>query len=281
MENLIPNFIFSVIMMVIVVVIVLTMHDAQNRRRAIAEFAARNKLVIRKEVWNGDFQDKLGLLFQLGHGRQIRNSVYGHVAGFETWLYQYNFTTGSGKNSRTHTETVCEIKIGNRLPHIFIDSKLTGQGVSPYVSEFIQKSNHVPVTSGFEQYFTLYAQTGLEQEALEIFTPDVLEKISTYARMFDLEFVGETMYVYQPSISNKPEDYQYMFETAAYLAGVLREGLKDFKMPPLPTKPGADFDDPRQITRLTARQQVVRTVLTTIGFAIGLALYIWLETLGS
>lgn len=224
----------------------------------------------------GQTIDKHGMLFQLGSGRYIRNSAGGKAGNFNAWLYQYVFSTGSGKNRHTHNHTVCEIKIGNRLPHVIIDSRETGRGVNAYVSQTLQKSNIVNVASGFEKDFTFYAQTGLEQEALEIFTPDILEKIKTYSRSFDIELIGDTMYLYSNKVSADVEFYNYMFDTGAYLAGQLKAELKDFKMPEVLTKPGANFTDVRQITRMTEKQKTIAVASLVVFFMLYIILEVFL-----
>ena len=45
-------------------------------------------------------------LFQHGRSRRIRNIAYGRVDDVEVMLFDYSYVTGSGKNRRTHDQTV-------------------------------------------------------------------------------------------------------------------------------------------------------------------------------
>ncbi|MBP7018516.1 hypothetical protein KBB17_03375 [Candidatus Saccharibacteria bacterium] len=235
---------------------------------ALRNFAASNNMSFVAESLTIDDNQKHGLVFQLGYAKQIVNSASGIFNQFQTWIYQYNFTTGTRKHAVVHEHTVCEVKIGNVLPHVFIDSVQTGHGVSPDVSEVIQKSNRVAISGDFEDYFTLYTQTGLELEVLTIFTPDVFETIKDYLQNFDIEFVGDTIYFYKFGVSTDETDYSNMLEVAGYLVERLKLKLTKFKMPPLPTKPGADLIEARQVTRMTDRQKAFYRSKGAIGLII-------------
>ena len=68
-----------------------------------------------------------------------------------------------------------------------------------------------------------------------------------------------------------------MFDTVKYLIDMLRENLNDFEMPQLPTKPGANLDEPRQLTRLKFGQKLlykhefVITLIVGLSISIGIA----------
>jgi|SRR5215813_815452 len=45
-------------------------------------------------------------LFGQGHGKQIKNFMYGQAQGVKAALFDYTYVTGSGKNQQTHFQTV-------------------------------------------------------------------------------------------------------------------------------------------------------------------------------
>ncbi len=261
----------------IVLAIVNSRSLQKKQKKALYEFVERNGLALSATVENGDFNEKLGLLFQLGTDKVIRNKVSGTLDDFEVSLYQYQFFAGSGKQRRKYSHIVCEVKTGKRLPHILLDSEHSGHGINKFVPEVIQKANKIqtPVELGDE--FTMYVQTGLEQESLELLTPPMLSGLKQYALNYDIELVGDSLYVYSPIIPQDAKDYQYMFDTVKYLIDMLRENLNDFEMPQLPTKPGANLDEPRQLTRLKFGQKLlykhefVITLIVGLSISIGIA----------
>ena len=45
-------------------------------------------------------------LFNQGHGKEIRNFMYGEASGVKAAVFDYFYVTGSGKNRQTHAQTV-------------------------------------------------------------------------------------------------------------------------------------------------------------------------------
>ncbi len=45
-------------------------------------------------------------LFNQGHSKQIKNMMYGEAEGVKAAVFDYNYTTGSGKNSTTYYQSV-------------------------------------------------------------------------------------------------------------------------------------------------------------------------------
>jgi hypothetical protein len=57
-------------------------------------------------------------LFTNGHGKQIKNFMYGEANGTKSAAFDYVYVTGYGKNSQTHYQTVVYLEPGNlRLPY--------------------------------------------------------------------------------------------------------------------------------------------------------------------
>ena len=45
-------------------------------------------------------------LFSKGHGRKVKNAMQGDTSSVNVAIFDYQYTTGSGKNSSTHSQTV-------------------------------------------------------------------------------------------------------------------------------------------------------------------------------
>ena len=45
-------------------------------------------------------------LFNQGHGREIRNFMYGEATGVKAAVFDYFYVTGSGKNRQTHAQSI-------------------------------------------------------------------------------------------------------------------------------------------------------------------------------
>ncbi len=56
-------------------------------------------------------------LFSSGHGKQIRNFMYGQAQGVKAAVFDYVYVTGSGKNRQTHYQSVVYLEeTGVTLP---------------------------------------------------------------------------------------------------------------------------------------------------------------------
>ncbi len=53
-------------------------------------------------------------LFTLGHGRKAKNLLRGRVEHEEALVFDYRYSTGSGKNQSTHRQTVAVLSLGSR-----------------------------------------------------------------------------------------------------------------------------------------------------------------------
>ena len=57
-------------------------------------------------------------LFNQGHGKQIKNFMYGEATGIKAAVFDYVYVTGSGKNRQTHSQSVVYIEPSYlRLPY--------------------------------------------------------------------------------------------------------------------------------------------------------------------
>jgi hypothetical protein len=49
-------------------------------------------------------------LFNQGHGKQIRNFMYGEASGIKAAVFDYVYVTGYGKNRQTHSQSVAYVE---------------------------------------------------------------------------------------------------------------------------------------------------------------------------
>jgi hypothetical protein len=77
---------------------------ARKRREAMAQLAQELGLQFyRDDPWDMPVRYAYLDLFGAGHSRKASNLLTGRLAGREVILFDYQYTTGSGKNSHTYT----------------------------------------------------------------------------------------------------------------------------------------------------------------------------------
>ena len=59
-------------------------------------------------------------LFGRGHSRKVRHVMTGRVGDHDLRMFDYKYTTGSGKNSRTWSQTVALLPVGRELPEFVL-----------------------------------------------------------------------------------------------------------------------------------------------------------------
>ncbi len=116
------------------------------------------------------------------------------------------FTIGGGKSQRTYPYSYARIKLPRKLPHILLDSrkndgflgldKITALQFS--VGQKIDENQKMQLEGDFNDYFTLYVPQGYAQDALYVFTPDVMQLMVDLGARFDAEIIDDDLYIFQP-----------------------------------------------------------------------------------
>ena len=133
-----------------------------------------------------------GALFQKGNGRKLTNVVSGTYKDNPIRIFYYEFSTGSGKNRRNHSYTICEIEYKGSLPSITVEEAGFWDA-----NEFLTSGQKkLQLHNEFDKHFALYVQSDYEIEALEIFTPEVVEALILRAKSFEFGFQGHHLYIY-------------------------------------------------------------------------------------
>lgn len=70
--------------------------------------------------------------FRRGHSRRAQNVLTGSFHGRHVVSFQYQFTTGSGKNRTTHTYHVVALSLPARLPWLQLSPDGMGAGVAKF-----------------------------------------------------------------------------------------------------------------------------------------------------
>ncbi len=140
-----------------------------------------------------------GMIFGIGRSRNSYNILTSMSSNpFE--IANYCYTVGSGKNSRTYFFGYIMVQLDRNLPHMVLDSKanntnIFGLSISDLPIEF-NPDQKLSLEGDFDSHFTLYAPKEYEQDALYIFTPDLMQQFVDDSLSFDAEIIDNKMYIY-------------------------------------------------------------------------------------
>ena len=172
----------------------------------LGRFADVNKMVFSQFL---DEQNHNGMIFNLGSKGIIYDQIKGNYSTpFEIGNYQC--TVGSGRSSRTTRYGYVLIQLDRDLPQMVLDSKsnnenIFGLSISNLPISF-RKDQKLSLEGDFDSHFTLYAPDDYKEDALCVFTPDLMSLFIDESDSFDAEVVGNQLYIYsvQPfNMSNR------------------------------------------------------------------------------
>jgi hypothetical protein len=142
-------------------------------------------------------------LFAHGSGRTIRNIVYGRVDGdVEAMLFDYAYTSGSGKNKRTYSQTVAFFQSDRLLIPEFIARP---EGLFDKIGQvFGYQDIDMPMHPEFSRRFIL---RGTDESAIrDFFRPDVVRFFENNTGL-SVEAKFDRFIVYRPAKRLKPEEW--------------------------------------------------------------------------
>jgi hypothetical protein len=125
--------------------------------------------------------------FSSGHSKKIRNVIRGEAGGIEIYIMDYKYTTGGGKNSHTHRQTICYLNNpALNLPHCYFRPELA---FFDFLGKmFGGKDINFDDDPAFSQAYVLQGEN--EIAIREMFSPQVREYF-TSKRSTKLNFEAE------------------------------------------------------------------------------------------
>lgn len=160
----------------------------------LSQFAADNGLEFRTGSSNPNYS---GMIFGLGSARFATNHL-NSKAGRYFDLGSYQYTTGSGRDRTTHHWGFLALKLDRELPNMVLDSKGNNTLFGSDLPVHFSRDQILSLEGDFNQHFTLYCPKEYEQDALYVFTPDLMALLIDDAGSFDVEIVDDWMFIYSP-----------------------------------------------------------------------------------
>ena len=156
-------------------------------------------------------------LFGYGRGRQIKNIAYGRIDDVEVMLFDYQYTTGSGKNKTTRYQTVGFFQSDALLLPEFVARP---EGLFDKIGQvFGYQDIDLPMHPDFSARYIL---RGTDESAIrDFFTSDV-------ARFFEsnpglsVEAKPDRFILYRPGKRLKPEQWRGWMQLGFQTCGVFR-----------------------------------------------------------
>ena len=215
-----PEWVPYVAAIAVIVGIILAITSWLDRRRTQALTAVSMQmgfLFVGKE-WK-DVQQPPQLqtvLFNRGHSKRFRNIMSSSVAGLRTFLFDYKYTVGGGRSSRTYSQTVATYCKSGNLP-VF---NLQPQGLMHKLWDaVVHKDIIFDSNPNFAQRYVLRSEE--TERTRMVFTPTLLSFLESLdpQKKWQIEGMGDTLIIYRGGKKAKPADFKLFLEETSALAG--------------------------------------------------------------
>ena len=192
------------------------------------QFAVRSGFSYEKE---GEVDGLDGCVFEIGHSRQCKDIIRGRHGAYPITLFNYGYTSGYGRGSRSFAFTVFRLQFCTILPNILLWAH--GHQFGEDLTEHIGNEARIELEGDMHKQFIFYAQKEYEIEALQVFTPEIIERLAGYSGSFSLEIAGSELYIYsRDTISNKAQLHElygltrYFIDKLGPRIARMRKGLE-------------------------------------------------------
>lgn len=153
-----------------------------------------------------------GMIFSLGSSRQATDVLRAETPR-ETEYANYRYTTGSGKNRTTHRWGYVAIRLDVPLPNIVLDATSNNGIFGSNLPASFARGQRLSLEGDFDQHFALYCPEGYEQDALYLFTPDIMARFIDNAAALDVEIVDDRLFLYlkRDVVTLDPGTWEWLF----------------------------------------------------------------------
>jgi hypothetical protein len=154
-----------------------------------------------------------GCVFQSGDSRFVFDH-FATTSGRFLDFGNYQYSTGSEKSRQVHRWGFLALQLDRQLPNMVLDSKANnGLFGGTNLPQTFKRDQVLSLEGDFDRYFTLYCPQEYEQDALYVFTPDLMALLIDDAAPFDVEIVDNWMFIYsaQPFAELEVLTYERLF----------------------------------------------------------------------
>ncbi|MGN6221588.1 MAG: hypothetical protein ACTHNQ_18970 [Microbacterium sp.] len=190
-----------------------------RRQWRLSRFAADNGLTYTPVAGRLDLP---GMIFGAREGQVAWDVVTD--AGALT-VGNQTFTTGSGRNRRSHRWGFAAVRLGTTLPHLVLDATSNDSLRVSSLPLSLDPAQRLRLEGDFDRHFALYAPAGYERDALYLFTPDVMARFVDEAAALDVEIVEDRLILFARSDLSTldPDTWEWVFETVAAVTAKIEQ----------------------------------------------------------
>lgn len=219
-DFLFPCGFFLIFVLIGLLVVYLNYLWEKKRTEAMQQFADEMGFDFVASPDSGLFGEVGGLyLFEQGHSKRFGNLMRGEAGAMEVRLFDYSYTTGSGKNKSTRSQTVlCFLLTGAPLPTFSLRPQHFFHSIGTWFGyQDINFDSHPKFSNN-------YLLRGNDEDAVRsLFTEEALDHFESVNGVC-VEGGGDVMVYYRAGKRIDPKELQSLMEEGFRALTVLRPG---------------------------------------------------------
>ena len=146
----------------------------------------------------GSLENRVGSLFNTGNQGRVENVISGEYLEQHIEIFNYSFSRGISNRKKIYSYTILELDFPIELPELFLENKK-----GEHFSDQTQDSREVRLEGNFSDLFSLRIRSKFEIEALQIFTPDLMQRLTDKYSNVSIEFTKNHIYIYEDKFIEK------------------------------------------------------------------------------
>lgn len=197
-----------------------------KRRYRLGRFAAANGLTFSPRREDPDYP---GSVFENGTSSALVDYLRSRSDDSLSYGTAWRITK-SGNRASSEEFAYIALRLDQALPHMMLDAKGNRSRTA-----ILRREQVLSLEGDFDKYFTLYAPSDYERDALYIFTPDLMALLIDEASTFDVEIVDNWMMLHSSKLFDlmDPAVHERVFRIANTVgAKALRQtdGYRDHRV---------------------------------------------------
>ncbi|MCA9348884.1 hypothetical protein KC878_01935 [Candidatus Saccharibacteria bacterium] len=165
-----------------------------------------------------------GVIFNSGDTR-----AYTNIIGNGTFaIYDYAYSTGSGKNRTRHYWRVASWQLSRPLPHLLFDAKKNNVWKFTNLPAAFDSSQKVSLEANFDDHFSLYSPENYNVDTLSFITPEIMDYLIRELDGFDIEIIDGQIFIYSGG-TVKPNEFWQLYAKLYGLAKHLEDNIDSYR----------------------------------------------------
>ncbi|NQU98942.1 hypothetical protein HQ533_05755 [Candidatus Woesearchaeota archaeon] len=213
---------FLFVLVIIALVFGLAYYFDKKRRQAMSEEAVRIGFSFEPKGDDG-FVEKLLVFksFKKGHRHRAKNVLKGRRNSLSWSIFDYRYSVGYGKHSRTYNQTVAMVNLGIMAPSFYLTK---GSFLHKLGSTFGYRDIDFESNPEFSKKYYLSGQD--EQAIRKLFSSNILNFFGSVEVKFTVEAEGDKLVVFRPNKKVKPVEIDDYIQDASKIVTVFQRELE-------------------------------------------------------